>query len=158
VRFAADPARYPPLSHVEQDFLRASNQAHRRRARRRESIIAFLTTLVIGLALLAAAAFHASREAIRQRDLAASGQLITKSELLGDIDPTVSKLLSIAAWRIHPSDQDRYAMLAAASRRGIASLTGHTDRVHAVAFSPDGHTLLSGSYDGTARSAPPQRP
>jgi WD40 repeat protein len=150
-RISADPARYPPLSHVEQDFLRASNQAHHRRAHRRESIIAFLMALVIGLALLAAAAFHASQEAKQQRDLAASGQLITKSELLGDIDPTVSKLLSIAAWRIHPSDQDRYAMLAAASRPGIASLTGHTDRVHSVAFSPDGRTLLSGSYDGTAR-------
>src|SRR5205814_9232262 len=84
-------------------------------------------------------------------DLAASGQLINESELLGDADPTVSKLLSIAAWRIHPSNQERYAMLAAASRPGIASLTGHTDRVHAVAFSPDGHTLGSGSYDGTAR-------
>jgi len=150
-RISADPARYPPLSHVEQDFLRASNQAHHRRAHRRESIIAFLMALVIGLALLTAAAFHASQEAKQQRDLAASGQLITKSELLGDIDPTVSKLLSIAAWRIHPSDQGRYAMLAAASRPGIASLTGHTDRVHAVAFSPDGRTLLSGSYDGTAR-------
>jgi WD40 repeat protein len=150
-RISADPARYPPLSHVEQDFLRASNQAHRRRARRRESIIAFLMALVIGLALLAVAAFHSSQEAKQQRDLAASGQLINESELIGDADPSVSKLLSIAAWRIHPSDQDRYAMLAAASRPGIASLTGHTDRVHAVAFSPDGHTLLSGSYDGTAR-------
>ena len=150
-RISADPARYPPLSHVEQDFLRASNHAHHRRARRRESIIAFLMALVIGLALLAVAAFHSSQEAKQQRDLAASGQLINKSELIGDVDPSVSKLLSIAAWRIHPSDQERYAMLAAASRPGIASLTGHTDRVHAVAFSPDGHTLLSGSYDGTAR-------
>ena len=150
-RISADPARYPPLSHVEQDFLRASNHAHHRRARRRESIIAFLMALVIGLALLAVAAFHSSQEAKQQRDLAASGQLINESELIGDVDPSVSKLLSIAAWRIHPSDQERYAMLAAASRPGIASLTGHTDRVHAVAFSPDGHTLLSGSYDGTAR-------
>ena len=150
-RISADPARYPPLSHVEQDFLRASNHAHHRRARRRESIIAFLMALVIGLALLAVAAFHSSQEAKQQRDLAASGQLINESELIGDVDPTVSKLLSIAAWRIHPSDQDRYAMLAAASSPGLASLTGHTDRVHAVAFSPDGHTLLSGSYDGTAR-------
>jgi WD40 repeat protein len=150
-RISADPARYPPLSHVEQDFLRASNQAHHRRARRRESIIAFLMTLVIGLALLAVAAFHSSQEAKQQRDLAASGQLINESEVIGDADPSVSKLLSIAAWRIHSSDQEHYAMLAAASRPGIASLTGHTDRVHAVAFSPDGRTLLSGSYDGTAR-------
>jgi WD40 repeat protein len=150
-RISADPARYPPLSHAEQDFLRASNQAHRRRARRRESIIAFLMALVTGLALLAVAAFHSGQEARQQRDVAASGQLINEREVIGDADPSVSKLLSIAAWRVHPSDQERYAMLAAASRPGIASLTGHTDRVHAVAFSPDGRTLLSGSYDGTAR-------
>ena len=150
-RISADPGRYPPLSHAEQDFLRASNHAHHRRTRRRESIIAFLMALVIGLALLAVAAFHSSQEAKQQRDVAASGQLINESEVIGDVDPSVSKLLSIAAWRIHPSGQDRFAMLAAASRPGIASLTGHTDRVHAVAFSPDGHTLLSGSYDGTAR-------
>jgi WD40 repeat protein len=150
-RIGADPARYPPLSHVEQDFLRASNQAHRRPAHRRESVIAFLMALVIGLAVLAVTAVNTSRDVIRQRDVAASGQLINESEVIGDVDPTVSKLLSVASWRIHPSDQERYAMVAAASRPGIASLNGHTDRVHAVAFSPDGRTLISGSYDDTAR-------
>ena len=48
----------------------------------------------------------------------------------------MSKLLSVAAWRINPSEDARYAMLAAAASPGIAGLTGHTDRVHAVAFSP----------------------
>jgi WD40 repeat protein len=150
-RISADPARYPPLSQVEQDFLDASTRAHRRRVRRREGFIAVLMALVIGFALLAVAAFHASQEAVRQRDLAASGQLINESELQGYLNPTISKLLSIAAWRIHPSDQDRYAMLDAAARPGIAALTGDTDRVHAMAFSPDGNTLVSGSYDGTVR-------
>ncbi len=150
-RISADPARYPPLSQAEQDFLDASSRAHRRRVRRREGFVAVLMALVIGFALLAVAAFHASQEAVRQRDLAASGQLINESELLGYLNPTVSKLLSIAAWRIHPSDQDRYAMLDAAARPGIAALTGDTDRVHAMAFSPDGNILVSGSYDGTVR-------
>ena len=30
-----------------------------------------------------------------------------------------------------------------------ASLTGHTSSVYSVAFSPDGQTLASGSWDGT---------
>ena len=53
---------------------------------------------------------------MRQRDVAVSGQLINESELLGDVDPAISKLLSIAAWRIHPSSDARYAMLAAARK------------------------------------------
>ncbi|MDE0468725.1 MAG: WD40 repeat domain-containing protein [Candidatus Poribacteria bacterium] len=28
-------------------------------------------------------------------------------------------------------------------------LTGHTERVYSVAFSPDGSALANGSYDGT---------
>ena len=33
-------------------------------------------------------------------------------------------------------------------------LTGHTDEIMSVAFSPDGHTLASGSADTTVRSWP----
>ena len=33
----------------------------------------------------------------------------------------------------------------------VALLTGHTSGVYSVAFSPDGRTLASGSYDGTVR-------
>ena len=39
-------------------------------------------------------------------------------------------------------------MLAAATRPGIAVLTGHASPVNAVAFSPDGRTLASGGSDG----------
>ena len=150
-RISAYPARYPPLSKIEHDFLHASGRAQRQRARRRQSFVGLLLVLVIGFALLAVAALHASHEAQHQRDVAASGQLINESQLLGDVNPTISKLLSVAAWRIHPSADDRYAMLAAAARPGIAALTGDTDRIHSMAFSPDGNTLVSGSYDGTVR-------
>ncbi len=124
-RISADPARYPPLSQAEQDFLDASSGARRRRARRRQSLIAFLMALVIGFALLAVAALHASQQTARQRDIAASRQLIYESELLGNLNPTISKLLSIAAWRIYPD----------------------TEPVQSVAFSRDGKTLASGSTD-----------
>ena len=33
----------------------------------------------------------------------------------------------------------------------IATLIGHTDTVETVAFSPDGHALLSGAEDNTIR-------
>jgi WD40 repeat protein len=38
-----------------------------------------------------------------------------------------------------------------ASQKEIAQLTGHTDRVFSVAFSPDGKTLATGSWDGTVK-------
>ena len=38
-----------------------------------------------------------------------------------------------------------------ASRREIATLTGHADAVQVVAFSPDGRTLASGGSDGGAK-------
>ena len=36
-RIGADPARHPPLSQTERDFLHASDRAHRRRVRRRQA-------------------------------------------------------------------------------------------------------------------------
>ena len=156
-RIDAAPARHPPLSDTERDFLRASDRAHRRRVNRRRGLIAFLTAMVIGLASVAALALlaqqeavHAQQQAVRQRDAAVSDQLTIESEAMGDTSPVVSKLLSIAAWRIHPSDDARYAMLAAAARPGIAVMNDPTGPVEVVAFSRDGKTLAS-SGDGMIR-------
>ena len=44
-RIGADPARHPPLSQAERDFLHASGRAHRRRARGRQAVIAGLLAL-----------------------------------------------------------------------------------------------------------------
>ena len=150
-RAGADPAHYPPLSDIEHDFLHASNQAHRKRTRRRRAVIAFLMALVITVAFAAVMAFRASHNAAQQRDIAVAGQLIAQSEALGDSDPTTAKLESLAAWRIHPSDEARYAMLTADAHPGLAILTGHTSDVVSVAFSPDGKTLASASADDTVR-------
>jgi WD40 repeat protein len=83
--------------------------------------------------------------------------LIAGSNYLSDADPRTAKLKSLAAWRIHPCDDARLtddalrAMLSAASLPGIDVMTGHTDAVLSVAFSPDGKTLASGSDDNTVR-------
>src|SRR5690348_11512970 len=48
-RIGADPARHPPLTQTERDFLHASNHAHRRTVRGRQGLVALLAALVIGL-------------------------------------------------------------------------------------------------------------
>ena len=130
------------------DYIHASK---RRRTRRR--ILALGSVALVVVASLAAAGIFRSLEqtAIQGQNISISRQLALQSEILGDTDPVISKLLSIAAWRISPSNDARYAMLAAAILPGISILTGHTDRVLSVAFSPDGKILASGSADATVR-------
>ena len=150
-RINADPDRHPPLSQTERDFLQVSGRAHHRRVRRRQSLIALLTAMLIGVASAAALAFLARQDAVHQRDVAVSHELASRSEALGDTDPKIAKLLSLAAWRINHSDDARHAMLAAAALPGIGVLTGHKGIVSSAAFSPGGKVLASISQYGTVR-------
>ena len=142
-RIDADPARYPPLSSTERRFLRASDRARRRRARRRQGIIALLTALVVGLAAVAFLALRSRQDAINQSDTAVSGQLISQIEALGDNNPVLSRLESLAAWRIRHSSQASYAMLNVAARPEIATLPTRYGQVQWAAFWPGGKVLAT---------------
>ena len=110
--------------------------------------------LVLLASVLAVVANLQRQKAIHERNVALSGQLISESKLLGDTNPAISRLLSVAAWRLNPSQGARYAMLAAAALPGIAVLSGHTGHigvVNSVALSPDGKTLAGGGDDDTVR-------
>ena len=131
-RINAD-GRQTPLSSTERDFLRASGHANRRRKRRRQGFTAVLLALIVGLAAVAFDLYRTNQTSIRQRDSAISGELATESLALGDSNATVSQLESIAAWAVDPSSaQARYAMLAAAARPEIATLTSSAYPVDSV--------------------------
>jgi len=153
-RNGADPARHP-LSQTETDFLHASDRAQDRTVRLRHRLIALLTVLVLGFATATALAVRASHQVTQQRNILISTLLIRQSQQLGHANPALSRLLSVAAWRINPSSAARYAMLAAVAavaRPSItAVLTSDGGRVTSVAFSPDGRTLATGNTDGTTR-------
>jgi hypothetical protein len=95
-------------------------------------------------------AIRAGQQVAHRLDVVTSRQLSSQSRLIGDANPALSKLLSVAAWRIDPSRAARDAMLAAATRPGIAILPVMGE-VNSLAFSPDGKTLASGSSDQTVR-------
>jgi WD40 repeat protein len=151
-RIEADP-RHAPLSRAESDFLRASHQDGRRRARGRRQVIAVLLALIAGLTAMSAAAVGADREAVSeggiaaaQRDVAAARLLISESEATGDANATVSDIESTAAWTIDPSAQSRAALLADAASPETATITASDDvGVNSVAVSPDGKILATGS-------------
>jgi WD40 repeat protein/transcriptional regulator with XRE-family HTH domain len=151
-RIDADPARNLPLSQADRRFLHASTRAHRRKARRRQGLLAFLMALVIGLAAVAGWAILATRDATHQRDVAVSRQLDVESERLGDTNITAAALDSIAAWGLdHSSAEARYLMRTLAASPQIATLTSGPGEVNSVAFSPDGKTLATGDAGGAAR-------
>ena len=55
------------------------------------------------------------------------------------------------AARLGQRGQERPALGGTATGRQLAAFHGHTDRVHALAFHPDGRRILSGSLDGTVK-------
>ena len=151
-RIGTDPARNPPLSQIERDFMQASTRAHRQNVRRRQGFMAFLMALVVGLTSATVWAILATGDATHQRDAAISRQLAVESERLGDTNITASTVDSIAAWGLdRSSGEARYAMRAAAASPQIATLTSGYGAVNSVAFSPDGKTVATGNADGTAR-------
>ena len=172
---AANRASAQPRAIVHVDWAETIHQADRyaRRVRPMRIIVTAIAILAVagtsagvGAAVQARSAEgvqvdRADAQAALQRDIAASRQLADRSEAIGDSDPALARLLSIAAWRICPSSAARYAMLAAAALPGIAVLkapapfatsidpelgVGH---VTSVAFSPDGKTLAGGTADGS---------
>ena len=140
------------IREVPKDDIEGEDIRQQQRVRRIvRAVIATLTVLVVLASASAVVAVFQRSQAIAQRDKAVSRQQIAQSEALGDSDPVLSRLESIAAWRIDPSSNARYAMLTAAALPGTAVLRGHTGPVEAVAFSPNGKILASGSYDNTVR-------
>jgi WD40 repeat protein len=133
------------LNDEERAFLAASQHEQMRVTRLRKKVIAGLAVLALAAAGLAIWASIERLQAIAQRNAAYSGQLISESR--NSANPTVSILLSVAAWRLDQSPDARYAMLAAAAHAVIPTGVLNDAIPAAVAFSPDGKTLAASDGD-----------
>ena len=109
-RIGADPARNPPLSQAEQDFLHASDRAHRRKARGRQAVIAGLLALTLTALTTAGIAVRNAANVTRQHALALSRQLAAESLSVDPTDHVTARRLAVAAWRVFPTTQAYSAM------------------------------------------------
>jgi WD40 repeat protein len=144
-RWAADPARYPDLTHEQSRFLAASRQHAARGTRIRRAAVLSLALLLVLAVAGAGIAARADRTASQQRDTAVSAQLAAKSETLDANDPVDAARLAAAAWRIAPTPEAQTSLLdvlAQPTRRLITA----ANYVSGVAFSPDGRRFVTAGY------------
>ncbi|MFJ8768800.1 TIR domain-containing protein [Streptomyces clavifer] len=136
---------------LSEDELRSEGLRDTRRNLRTARVVAavFGCLLLIASALSVVAVLSRA-EATRQRDQAIVQQLITQSTLLAERDPFAARLKALAAWRISPTPETRFAVLDA-SANPASGVLSHSVPVDAVAFSPDGRTVASGGGDGVVR-------
>jgi WD40 repeat protein len=158
-RVGADPARHPPLSQAERDFLQASSHAYQRTVRRRQAVIAGLLALTLTALTTAGIAIHNGATAARnaastshQHAIALSRQLAAESLNIDSTDPVTARRLAVAAWAVFPTSQAESAMTALlAEQQQQGTLPAGPSTVFAVAFSHDGTLLATADADGTVR-------
>ena len=159
-RIDADPARHPPLSQTERDFLDASSHSHRRTVRRRQAVIAGLLALTLTALTAAGIAVRNAANASHQHVIALSRQLAAESLNIDGTQPVVARRLAVAAWAVSPTGEADSAittLLAEQQQQGmlpadapIPTHSGPNGGVCGVAFSPGGRLLASGG-GGTVR-------
>ncbi len=136
------------VSPTARTFLRAS--IRRDRIRRGRAITVLSVLLVLAL-VAAAVAIGAQRAAERERNVAVSQRVAAQARELRATNPALAAQLGLAAYRLVPTPEARGGLLSTAANPDATRLTGHTNAVKRVAFSPDGHILATSSDDKTVR-------
>jgi WD40 repeat protein len=139
------------LNNDERAFMAASQRDQLRSTRRRRAAIAALAVITVVAALLASLAIYNNGQTVRERNQAVTNEVIAEAGLLNATDPSLAAQLDVEAYRLHPSLASKGTLLSTTNVALSSPLTGHTDAVLSVAFSPDGRTLATGSHDGTVR-------
>ena len=145
------------LNETERDFITASatrqTREHTRHRRQLRTTIGGLAAGLVTVSLLAVLAVVQTANANVQRDLAIAGSLAAQSRAVLATQPDLANLLALAGLRHSITAQTAASAQAAlAVPMHIARpLIGHTGAVTTIAVSPNGHSVATGSTDGTVR-------
>jgi transcriptional regulator with XRE-family HTH domain len=104
-RWSADPARYPALTGTQRDFVQASERAATRSSRRRRSSFAVLALLTALAVAAAGFAFSQRAAAVQQRNQAIYNQVVAEALQSGASDTTLAAQLTLAAYRLQPTQE-----------------------------------------------------
>jgi WD40 repeat protein len=115
------------------------------------SVVCVLALLVAGLSIATVVAFDQRAHAQQAQRSATARGLIAQADKVRADDPGLAFRLAIAAAHLQPDADATGNLLETFATGYLSSMTGHTDQVDALAFTSDGRTLASGSYDGTVR-------
>ncbi len=134
-----------------QDFLAASARHQDRGDRRRRSAFLALSFLTVLALVGAVVAFQQRSTARAERDTAVSGEMMSEADELRATDQSLAARLDVVGYRLHPTNGLSTDLLGTQSAPLATTLTGHTDVVYAVAFSPKGHLMATAGQDDTIR-------
>ncbi len=147
--FAA--AERSELNSLERDFLNAGVRVEQLRQRRARRVTAALAVLLVLSLCAAVTAYRKADDAEAQRLLAVSRQRAAQAnELLRD-DPQAAALVALDGYRQAHTAEARGSLLSTAAAYHANQLTGHTDAVNAMAYSPDGRMLATAGKDHTVK-------
>lgn len=140
------------------DFIEQSTLIDRRRRRRTLRVI---SSIAAAMTTLAIAAIYEAHVASGQRDAALQAQLRSLTQTAAarlnehDYSAALNMILEVlprgGVRRDYTPEALSVFQEARAGDVQLTALTGHSDRVATVAYSHDGHRLLTASYDKTAR-------
>jgi WD40 repeat protein len=129
------------------EYIAGSRKAAGQRAYTLIGALAMGAAVAIGLAILAFVQRHQAIVATRS----AQSELLA-SQVGGTSNSELASLQALESWRLARSADSAAAILHVFSHFHLSALlTGDTDNVSALAYSPDGRRLASGSSDGTVR-------